>query len=135
FFSSGPNSNEIVIFDGTPGTHAYTNHFSTTAPDGTAKNESVTFDASDNYYVGHAGGVPALQKYDSTDTYVTSFLPATESQGTDWNDLAASGTTMFYTSEGTRVKVFDFISGQQPDFNDPANLPTGGDELPGSFAY
>jgi hypothetical protein len=89
--------------------------------------ESIVFDAVGNAYVGHADGAPHLLKFNSTGTPAAAFDPASEARGTDWIDLAPDQCTIYYTSEGTRVKTFDVCANAQgPDF------ATG---LPGSNAY
>ena len=93
----------------------------------TSNIESILFDATGNAYVGGADGT-SIYKFDSGGNPLTVFTVPTESRGTDWIDLAADQSTVFYTSEGGRILRFDTVT-QQPlsDFN--ASL------LPGSFAY
>ncbi len=85
--------------------------------------ESIVFDASGNAYVGNAGpavpgGARPVLEFNSSGTLLNTFLPAVESRGTDWVDLAADNCTLFYTSEGTHVKRFNVCTNTQlTDFN------------------
>ena len=75
--------------------------------------ESVVLDAAGNVYIGQADGTRRLKKFDSTGTFLMDFSPATQSRGTDWNDLAADQCTMFYTSEGSAIKRFNVCTNTQ----------------------
>jgi hypothetical protein len=89
--------------------------------------ESIVFDAAGNVYVGQADGSHLLLKFSPTGTPITSFAPAIEERGTDWNDLEADQCTMLYTSEGVLVKSFNVCTNSQnPDF---------ASGLPGSNAF
>src|ERR1043166_535967 len=90
--------------------------------------ESIVFDALSHLYIGQADGTHALLKFDLSGNLLASFSPQTEDRGTDWNDLAEDQCTMFYTSEGKKVKMFDVCTGAQlGDFNTT--------DLPGTAAY
>lgn len=69
--------------------------------------ESILFDSSGNAYVGSADGDRDIRKYNSAGTLLAQYNVATEGRGSDWIDLAADQTTMFYTSEGRQIKRFD----------------------------
>jgi hypothetical protein len=90
-------------------------------------NESISFMASGNYLVGHADGGRDVHQYTETGLLVAEYDVGTELRGSDWIDLAANQTTLFYTSEGTRVLRFDIGTNTQM-----ADFATG---LPGSNAY
>lgn len=75
--------------------------------------ESILFDASGNAYVGSANGDQNIRKYDSAGNLLTQYDVDTEWRGSDWIDLAADQTTMFYTSEGREIKRFDVGSNTQ----------------------
>lgn len=79
--------------------------------------ESIVFDASGNFYVGQADGSADIRKYNSAGVLLTSYNVATTARGSDWIDLAANQTTMFYTSENFEIKRFDLATNTQlPDF-------------------
>lgn len=87
-----------------------------------SSNESLVFDKSGNFYVGHADGAHGIIKYSASGTALATFFPATEDRGTDWIDLAADQKTLFYTSEGLHVKRFDVSANTQlPDFATVSN--------------
>ena len=90
--------------------------------------ESILFDRAGNVYVGQADGSHALLKFDPSGTPLATFLPATETRGTDHISLATDQCTMFYTSEGVAVKRFNVCTNTQlADFNAAP--------LPGSTAF
>lgn len=82
--------------------------------------ESILFDKSGTAYVGDAGQ-NHIHVVGSSDLTV-----AIEDRGTDWIDLAANQTTIYYTSEGKSILRYDTVTGQMSPF------ATG---LPGSVAY
>lgn len=75
--------------------------------------ESIVIDGSNNVYVGQPDGTKALKKFNSAGTFLADYFPATEDRGTDWNDLSSDQCTMFYTSEGSRVKKFNTCTNTQ----------------------
>src|SRR2546425_178185 len=102
----------------------------TTSPSG--HSESIVFSASGNFYVGHPDGNDRIHKYDASGTLQTTFSAAIDSRGTDWLDLTADQTTIFYTSEGRLIKRFNVSTNTQlPDF---ATLPTPEGQSPHAFA-
>lgn len=74
--------------------------------------ESCVFDNAGNMYVGVADATK-IYKYSSTGAAITSFTVVPDSRGADWIDLAADQCTMFYTSEGTKVKRFNVCTNTQ----------------------
>jgi hypothetical protein len=83
--------------------------------------------ASGNYLVGHASIGTDVHQYTETALLVAEYDVATELGGSDWIDLAANQTTLFYTSEGRRVLRFDIGTNTQM-----ADFASG---LPGSNAF
>lgn len=78
--------------------------------------ESCVVDANANVYVGSVDS-GALQKYDESGNLLATFQPQVEDRGIDWIDLASDQCTVYYTSEGSGVHVFDVCANQQrPDF-------------------
>ena len=103
----------VAVFDDAD-PHAVLHTFST----GPMSNESVVFDAAGNYYVGHADGDRDIEKYDSSDNLVATYDVVTGPRGTDWVELSADQSTIFYTSEGSTIRRFDTATSTQlPDFS------------------
>ena len=69
--------------------------------------EDVVFDQAGNFYVTSARSADVIHKYDASGTFVTDY----NTGESDWLDLAANQTTMFFTGEslGT-IKRFDLAS-------------------------
>ncbi|MBN2003167.1 MAG: hypothetical protein JXA21_07395 [Anaerolineae bacterium] len=85
--------------------------------------ESIVVDKRGDFYVGHAD-LPdyAIRKFDAAGAFLEQFEVDRDDRGSDWIELSPDQCTMFYTSEGTRVKRFnvcrntqmsDFASGLQ----------------------
>jgi len=83
--------------------------------------ESIVFDKAGGFYVGDAG-TTGIKYFNSAGVLQTTYTVAIEDRGTDWVDLAANQTTLYYTSEGDLIKRYDTVSGQLSDF---ADLGTG----------
>ncbi len=83
--------------------------------------ESISIDMAGNIYVGQPDGTDDVLKFDSAGTLLDTFNPAIENRGTDWIDIAADQTTLFYTSEGTKIKRYDLATKTQ--LADFATLP------------
>lgn len=75
--------------------------------------ESIVFDASGNFYVGSADGSRDVHKYSAAGAHLASYDVATEDRGSDWIDLSPDGNTLYYTSEGYKVKTFDLVGNAQ----------------------
>jgi hypothetical protein len=107
----------VAVFDDAD-PHAVLHTFST----GPTSNESVVFDAAGNYYVGHADGDRDIEKYDSSDNLLATYDVLTGPRGTDWVELSADQSTIFYTSEGSTIGRFDTATSTQlPDFSTALN--------------
>jgi len=90
-----------------------------------AGTESLVFDASGNFYVGHAEGDRDIKKYNSLGVLQTTFNVPTGPRGSDWIDLARDQTTMFYTSEGPLIRRYDLgANAPLPDFANLAGTRT-----------
>jgi hypothetical protein len=98
---------------------AQTINTSVTSPGG--HSESIVFAVNGHFYVGHPDGNDLVHEYDASGALVTTFAPAIEARGTDWMDLTVDQTTLFYTSEGRRVKRFSVATNSQ--LADFATLP------------
>lgn len=83
---------------------------------------SIVFDGSGRGYVGQRGGTGDILEFSAAGELQRSFDPAWENAGTAWIDLGNDGCTMFYTSQGQRVKRFNICTGEQ--LSDFYTLPT-----------
>lgn len=113
----------VVVFDDAhPHNIVYA---SDTAGFGGGSPESIAFDSSGSFYVGHANGDRDIQRYLETDgSFLDKFDVATEIRGSDWIDLSADQETIFYTSEGSLVKTYNVLTGVQgPDFSSALSGP------------
>ena len=117
------NTKVVVYNDASPHTIAQTVDTGAINPGGDS--ESVVFAANGDFYVGHPDGDKDVQRYDAAGVYQQSYDFPIEARGTDWIDLAADQTTMFYTSEGRLVKKYD-VSGAGAALPDFALLPGAG---------
>jgi len=78
--------------------------------------ESITIAQNQNMFVGQADGTHQVREFStsgSSGTLIATFSPAIESRGTDWIDLAADQHTLYYTSEGRFVHLFDTATNTQ----------------------
>jgi sugar lactone lactonase YvrE len=91
------------------------------ANDSGSHNESIVFDKTGNFYVGQADGTGDVIKRASDGTFIARYDVATERRGSDWTDLAADQTTLYYTSEGRQIKRYDLATDTQ--LADFATLP------------
>jgi len=109
-FSTG----QVAVFD-----NAHPHAILQTITTGDANPESVVFDKVGNFYVGHAGGIMTVKKFNAAGSPTGSFGPAVEARGTDWIELALDQCTIFYSSEGGKIKRFNLCTNTQlPDFVD-----------------
>jgi hypothetical protein len=70
-----------------------------------ASNESIVFSAGGDFYVGRAGG--QFQRYSATGTLEQTYSTPVN---TDWIDLAANQTTMFYNDEGGLIRRWNLTT-------------------------
>lgn len=78
--------------------------------------EAVLFDAGGNYFVGFDGPTQNLRKYSAAGNLLSQFNVVVEFGGADYFDITADGQTLYYTSEGSRLKQFNLATSQQlPD--------------------
>lgn len=76
--------------------------------------ESITRDMLNNFFVGEADGGGQITKLNSAGATLGTFTAAVQDRGTDWVDLAADQTTLYYTSEGSSIMRFSTVgSGSQ----------------------
>ena len=84
--------------------------------------ESITRNkTSTAFFVGEADGGGNIAQLDATGAVVNTFNAAHGPRGTDWVDLAADQTTLYYTSEGQNIYRYSTVgAGSQL-----ANFTTG----------
>lgn len=75
--------------------------------------ESCVLDADGNVYTGEVEGNNLLRKFSPEGELLAVFDVALEDRGVDWIDLAEDQCTMYYTSEGGRVKRFNVCTNTQ----------------------
>ena len=92
--------------------------------DSSAHNESIVFDQSGNFYVGQPDGTADVLKYAADGTFLARFDVPDDARGTDWIDLAADQTTLYYTSEGRKIQRWNV--GTNSALADFATLPGSG---------
>ncbi len=79
--------------------------------------ESCVVDGDGHVYTGEADHEQLIRKFDAGGNLLATFDAAGDDRGTDWIELAADQCTMYYTSEGRRVKRYDVCRDRQlPDF-------------------
>jgi outer membrane protein assembly factor BamB len=89
---------------------------------------SIAFNRDGQAYVGQADCTGSTLKFSATGVLERALSPQWENRGTAWIDLAADGCTLFYTSQGSKVKRFDVCTGAQlPDFT--TTLPSVANQL------
>jgi hypothetical protein len=71
--------------------------------------ESITRSMSNNFFVGQADGGGQITELNSSGATVRTFTAAVQDRGTDWVDLAADQTTLYYTSEGSSIMRFSTV--------------------------
>ena len=64
--------------------------------------ESISMAQDGSFYVGRAGST--VQHYSATGTLLQTY---TMPQNTDWQDLAANQTTLFFNNEGGTIQMWD----------------------------
>ena len=80
--------------------------------------ESIVFNAVGEYYVGHADGDTDIRHFSAAGALIDQDDVLGDARGSDWIDLAADQSTMFYTSEGFFIKKYDVVGNAQlADFN------------------
>lgn len=105
-YTTNFSSTKVVVYnDASPHTIAQT--VDTNAINAGGHSESVVFAANGDFYVGHPDGDADIQRYNAAGVYQQSYNVAVGPRGSDWMDLAADQTTMYYTSEGGSVKRYD----------------------------
>jgi len=66
--------------------------------------ESILFDKSGDAFVGQADGTHSILKFDSNGSLLKTITPTSVDRGTDWIDLSADQTTLYYAGEGPTIR-------------------------------
>ena len=121
-YTANFTNGKVVVYDD-PSPHPIVQVVDTDATSPGGQSESIAFARNGDYYVGHPDGNDLIQRYDAAGNLLAILTVAVDQRGTDWIDLAANQTTLFYTSEGRAVLRYDVIAGQLANF---AALPGAG---------
>ncbi|MBI4130044.1 hypothetical protein HY468_01870, partial [Candidatus Roizmanbacteria bacterium] len=119
-YTTNFSNTKVVVYDD-PSPHPIVQTVDPAAINPGGQSESVVFAANGDFYVGHPDGDDDIQRYNSAGVYQQSYDVGIENRGSDWMDLAADQTTMFYTSEGGLVKRYD-VSGAGAQLADFASI-------------
>ena len=103
-------TSRVAQYAGPTDPHTYSNYANA---DSGAQAESIVFDAAGNFYVGQAGGTKDILKFNAAGTFLSRYDVAWDDRGSDWIDLAADQTTMYYTSESRTVYRYDVSTNTQ----------------------
>ena len=101
FYVTAFSSNVVSKFDATG------NLVNSSWATGIASNESIVFDAAGSAYIGNAGAA-AIRKVNSSGTTVFDYTGL--GSNTDWIDLAADQTTLFYSDESNTIRRWDTVT-------------------------
>ena len=135
-YTTAFSATKVVVFDN-DAPHNIVQVVDTGAVSPNGMSESVVFAKNGDFYVGHPGDPQNLiHKYDPAGNLLATYAVAADTdglppfpgppveprdRGSDWIDLAADQSTMFYTSEGRAIQRFDVNTNTQlPNF---ATLP------------
>jgi hypothetical protein len=132
-YTTNFTNTKVVVFND-PSPHSVVQTINTITPGASASSESIVFAADGQFYVGHADGDRDVKRYNPSGVFQQAYNVATEvgGRGSDWIDLAADQTTLFYTSEGRRILRYN-VSGAGTQLPDFATLP-GTVEMNRAFA-
>ena len=126
-YTTNFSNTKVVKFDGSTGTHGVLQVIDAGATfpySSSASSESITFSSNGDFFVGHADGDKDIQRYNAAGVIQQKFNVTTDDRGSDWIDLAADQSTIYYTSEGRRILRYNITTGQLTDF---ATLPSEGE--------
>jgi len=104
------SGNSVSVFDGPalPHTHSvFSNAGLSSSP------ESILFDQAGDVYVGHASGLGDIVKLNNAGSEIDRFNVTVGPRGSDWIDLSADQTVMYYTSEGSAIYRYDLVNDTQ----------------------
>jgi hypothetical protein len=117
---------KVIKFAATdPHTKQQTIDTAVISPEG--HSESIVFAANGDFYVGHPDGNHWIHRYNSAGIIQQSYAVAIDEgdRGSDWIDLATDQKTIFYTSEGRKIRRFD-VSGAGSQLTDFVTLSGAG---------
>jgi hypothetical protein len=90
---------------------------------GFSNSQSVAFDGDGNFYVGYAGGGLEKYRHDGRLPLLGSFSPPVELGGVNWIDVASDGETVFYTSLGRKIFMFNTATSTSSVYTDLSTGP------------
>jgi hypothetical protein len=108
-FDSSGNFYVTTFFSGIVSTFAAGSTSGTNFASVGGDEESITRSMSNNFFVGEADGGGQITELNSSGGTVRTFTAAVQDRGTDWVDLAADQTTLYYTSEGSSIMRFSTV--------------------------
>ena len=121
-YTTNFSNTKVVVYDmNDPHGPVRTIDTAITSPGGDS--ESIVFVSDGRYFVGHPDGNDLIHEYSPADILLNTYAAAVDNRGTDWIDAANDGTTLYYTSEGRRVQVFDTVGNAQAANHPFATLP------------
>src|SRR5207249_604359 len=101
----------VVVFSAVP-PHPILQSIETSLHGG-GKPEDIVFADNGDFYVTHVVGNGNIQRYDSAGVHQQDY----GTSRSDWMDLAADQTTMFFTIESPNIKRWDLATNDSfPDF-------------------
>ncbi|MBT4613063.1 MAG: T9SS type A sorting domain-containing protein [Gemmatimonadetes bacterium] len=68
---------------------------------------AVVFDEAGNLFVGHPDGNNFIHKYSPSGNLIETYDVEVEKRGSNWLDLAADQSTVYYTSQGRVIYRYD----------------------------
>jgi hypothetical protein len=104
-YTTNYTHSKVVVYDGEHQEIVQTIDAGETSPKG--HSSALVFDATGNFYVGHPDGNALIHKYNDAGILLDTYEVAVEDRGSNWIDLAADQQTLFYTSEGRRIRRYD----------------------------
>lgn len=116
-YTTNFSATKVVVYDdASPHGISQVVDTNVTSPGG--HSESVVFAANGDYYVGHPDSNDLIHKYDAAGNLLATYAVAVDFRGTDWIDLANDQCTLFYTSEGRNIQVYNTCANVQlPNFS------------------
>ena len=107
-YTTNYTHSQVVVYDGKDREIVQTIDAGEISPKG--HSSALVFDAAGNFYVGHPDGNALIHKYNDSGMLLDAYEVAVEDRGSNWIDLAADQRTLFYTSEGRRIRRYDAVA-------------------------
>ncbi|MBT4098523.1 MAG: T9SS type A sorting domain-containing protein [Gemmatimonadetes bacterium] len=74
---------------------------------------AVVFDDAGNLFVGHPDGNSLIHKYSAAGSLVETYDVEVDKRGSNWLDLAADQSTVYYTSQGRYIHRYEVATRTQ----------------------